>query len=277
MTPVERAQMAMMLEVTASPKPGNVDRCHDYDTTRLEHFLASAILARPALEKAAPGAGCGVGEGIGEIFREAVRLTTDHSGGNTHFGAFILLVPLLRGGDIAGAARVVRETTVDDAVEFYRAFGLTKVRTLPTDPLDIADPRAIETIRKRGMTLADVMDHSREHDMVAREWVNGFRLTRRAADELSRSGCGKEGVVAAFLKLLSTETDTFIVKEHGPAVAAEVKQKAGEVLDGKRDIAAFDAECISRGINPGSTADIIIAGIYIALGEGWEWDCSRKG
>ncbi|WP_394339345.1 triphosphoribosyl-dephospho-CoA synthase, partial [Methanoculleus sp. UBA331] len=30
-----------MLEVCAYPKPGNVDRCHDYSGTRLEHFLAS--------------------------------------------------------------------------------------------------------------------------------------------------------------------------------------------------------------------------------------------
>ena len=197
MTPVERAQMAMMLEVTASPKPGNVDRCHDYDTTRLEHFLASAILARPALEKAASATGCGgagAGPGIGEVFREAIRLTTDHSGGNTHFGAFILLIPLLRGGDIPGAARVVRETTVEDAIEFYRAFSHVKVRVLPGDPLDIADPRALDAIRERGMTLFDIMDHSREHDMVAREWVEGFRLTRTAADELHRTGCGKEEI-----------------------------------------------------------------------------------
>ena len=65
------------------------------------------------------------------------------------------------------------------------------------------------------MTLFDVMDHSKEHDMVAREWVNGFRLTRKAADRLHRVGCGREGVAETFLWLLSTEIDTFIVKEHG--------------------------------------------------------------
>ncbi|HXW99380.1 MAG TPA: triphosphoribosyl-dephospho-CoA synthase, partial [Methanomicrobiales archaeon] len=131
-------------------------------------------------------------------------------------------------------------------------------------------------IRERGMTLFDIMDHSREHDMVAREWVEGFRLTRTAADELHRTGCGKEGVVGAFLRLLAAGTDTFIEKEHGKGVAGEVRRKAGEVLAGRRDLAGFDAECIARGINPGSTADIIIAGIYIALGEGWEWDCLGK-
>jgi triphosphoribosyl-dephospho-CoA synthase len=271
MTPVERAQMAMMLEVTAYPKPGNVDRCHDYGGTRLEHFLASAILARPALEKAAGGEG-----GLGEVLREAVRLTTVHGGGNTHFGAFILLIPLLRGGGIHGAIRAVENSTVDDALEFYQAFSLTKVRMLPGDPLDVADPRALDTIRERGMTLLDVMAHSKEHDMVAREWVNGFALTRKAADLLHESGCGRKGVVDAFLRLLAASTDTFIVKEHGPLVAGEVRRRAGEVLDARGDLEAFDSECIARGINPGSTADIIIAAIYIALGEGWEWDCSRK-
>jgi triphosphoribosyl-dephospho-CoA synthase len=264
--------MAMMIEVTAYPKPGNVDRNHDFEGTRLEHFLASAIFARPALEKAAGGLG-----GLGEVFREAVRLTAAHGGGNTHFGAFILLVPLLRGGDIPGAIRAVRASTVEDALEFYRAFSLTKVRMLPGDPLDVTDPRALDTIRERGLTLLDVMEHSKEHDMVAREWVAGFPLTRKAADLLHESGCGRKGVVDAFLRLLATETDTFIVKEHGQLVAGEVRRRAGEVLAGREDLAAFDAECIARGVNPGSLADILIAGFYIALGEGWEWDCSGKG
>ena len=90
MKAAERAQLAMMLEVCAFPKPGNVDRCHDYPETRLEHFLASTILARPALDEAETGRGR-----IGEIIRHAVEQTNCHKGGNTHFGAFILLIPLI--------------------------------------------------------------------------------------------------------------------------------------------------------------------------------------
>ncbi len=83
-TRADRAQLAMMLEVCAFPKPGNVDRCHDYPETRLEHFLASTILARPALERAERGEGS-----IGELILDAVENTSIHSGGNTHFGAFM--------------------------------------------------------------------------------------------------------------------------------------------------------------------------------------------
>ncbi len=50
-------------------------------------------------------------------------------------------------------------------------------------------------------------------------------------------------------------------------------EHALQVREGIRDLEQFDDECIQNGINPGSIADIIIASIYIALGEGWQWDC----
>ena len=268
LTRSERAQLAMMLEVTAFPKPGNVDRCHDYRDTRLEHFLASAIFSRPAFEHAEREPGS-----LGSLIREAGKLAGRHSGGNTHFGAFILLVPLVAGGDIPGAKRLIGETGVEDAVEFYRAFGETNVRVIEADELDVRNPAAIDTIRKRGMTLLDIMKHSAGNDMIAREWVDGFPLTRRGADLLEDAGCGRNAIVSTFLELLSSVPDTFIVKEHGEEVADQTRTRAREVLDRKRSLEAFDEECIAGGVNPGSTADVLIAAIYVALGEGWQWDC----
>jgi triphosphoribosyl-dephospho-CoA synthase len=265
--PAERAQLAMMLEVTAYPKPGNVDRCHDYPETRLEHFLASAIFARKALEEAELGKGR-----IGEIIRHAVRDTNCHKGGNTHFGAFILLVPLVYGKDIAGALAAVGKTDTSDAIAFYKAFAMTSVKMNATDELDVNDPHALTLIRDRELTLLDIMQHSAAHDMVAREWVTGFPLVRRGADLLHQLGPGRQSIVDAFLTLLATEPDTFIIKKHGPEVARETMQKARDVLDGKHSVQQLDEECIRRDINPGSIADITIASIYIALGEGWSWD-----
>ncbi|WML68297.1 MAG: hypothetical protein METHP_01907 [Methanoregula sp. SKADARSKE-2] len=267
MRPVERAQMAMMLEVCAYPKPGNVDRCHDYPATLLEHFLASTIFGRPALEEAELGRGR-----IGEIFGHAVAATNCHKGGNTHFGAFILLIPLVYGKDIPGAMNAITRTDVSDAVAFYKAFGLTQVRILPADELDVNDPMALRELRDREMTLLDVMEHSAANDMVAREWVTGFPLTRRGADLLEQFGPGRASIVRMFLSLLASEPDTFIIKKHGVAVARETMEAAWDVLDGRRTPENFDAECIARNINPGSIADITIAAIFIALGEGWSWE-----
>ena len=267
MRAAERAQLALMLEVCAYPKPGNVDRCHDYPDTRLEHFLASTLFARPALEEAETGTGR-----IGEIIRHAVRDTNCHKGGNTHFGAFILLIPLVYGGDIPGAIRAIEKTDVSDAVAFYKAFALTSVKMNVTDELDVHDPHTLTLIRDRDMTLLDVMQHSAANDMVAREWVTGFPLTRRGADLLKQFGPGRQAIVNTFLTLIASEPDTFIIKKHGTAVAEETVLLAREVLDGKRSLEDFDADCIERDINPGSIADIIIASIFVALGEGWQWD-----
>ena len=124
---------------------------------RLEHFLASAIFVRPAFDEAARSP-----RGTGMLIRRAVEVTSGHSGGNTHFGAFILLIPLIQGGDIPGAVGVVQHTDTGDAVEFYRAFGLTSVRMLARDELDVHDPGVLDQLRARKMTLLDVMRHSAE-------------------------------------------------------------------------------------------------------------------
>jgi triphosphoribosyl-dephospho-CoA synthase len=146
------------------------------------------------------------------------------------------------------------------------------VKMNATDELDVNDPHTLTVIRDREMTLLDIMQHSAPHDMVAREWVTGFSLVRRGADLLKQLGPGRQSIVDAFLTLLATEPDTFIIKKHGPDVARETMRKAREAIDGKLPVQQFDEDCIRRDINPGSIADIVIASIYIALGEGWSWD-----
>ena len=263
----DRAQLAMALEVLASPKPGNVDRCHDYAETRLEHFIVSALAARPALEAAESRAA-----GLGPLLESAVGATACHAGGNTHFGAFLLLVPLVYGKTPEGAVEAIRATTVDDAVAFYRAFALTRVRVAETDELDVNDPGAADALRARGMTLLDVMAHSAPRDMVAREWTNNFALCRRAADALLADTEPRTAIRRVFLSLLATEPDTFIAKKHGPALADETRARAQAVVRGESTVASFDAWCIARGVNPGSLADITIGAIFLALGRGWAWD-----
>lgn len=177
------------------------------------------------------------------------------------------------GGSIPGAVSCIGRTTVKDAIDFYQAFGMTRVRVLTSDELDVNDPGSAEKLKLRNMTLFDVMEYSSGHDIVAREWVNGYLLTRKGADLLIRHGCGRQSIVRTFLDLLASEPDTFIAKKHGLPVAIQTMKTAAEVRDGMKDLALFDQECIDRGINPGSMADIMIASIYTALGEGWQWDC----
>jgi triphosphoribosyl-dephospho-CoA synthase len=264
----ELAQFAMLLEVTARGKPGNIDRCHDYADTRLDHFLSSAVLAKPVFSAVEDGC-----LSIGEAMRDAVARTNMHNGGNTHFGAFLLLLPLIAGRGIIGAKELVKKTTVTDAVLFYEAFRSTHVRVRCEDPMDVNDPASVRRLIEEQITMYDVMRYSAQHDMIAREWTNGFDLTRRAADLLIVQDDGVRAITTMFLTLMARYPDTFIAKKFDEMTAEQMMYKAREVLDGKRTLAILDKECIEAGINPGSLADICIAGIFIALLEGWRWDC----
>ncbi|OQB39156.1 MAG: ATP:dephospho-CoA triphosphoribosyl transferase [Euryarchaeota archaeon ADurb.Bin165] len=263
----ERAQLAMAFEVCAWCKPGNIDRCHDYPDTRLEHFLASVIFCRPAFEKAELRQGT-----VGTLIKEATILTSRHKGGNTHFGAFMLLIPLIMGDTIKEAAEIVRQTTLKDALDFYDAFAHTAVRVREEDELDINDPKAKEELQRRNMTFYDVMDYSSPHDLVAGELTRGFPLTRYTADLLIHYQEERNAISKVFLKLLSEFPDTFIAKKYGATASELVRERAAMVVAGKMSSSELDEFCLDNGYNPGSLADIMISGLFVALGEGWEWE-----
>ena len=277
-TPVENAQLALLLEVSGTPKPGNVDRHRDLDDLRFEQFMAGAVGARRGLQAAADG------ESVGDAFKTAVDGMSTQTGGNTQFGCLLLLVPLIKATaeeslTPAGVQAVVESTTVEDAVDFYTAFEFVDVAVDdPPSEADALDVRrggeAAETLRERGLTLYDIMALSadpagRVGDGNAREWISGFKRTFRAADALlADSGPVGDRTARVFLDILAEEPDTLVAINHGEDVAREVSARAAAV-DG--DLAAADAladEFVAAGYNPGTTADITAAALFVALQRG---------
>jgi triphosphoribosyl-dephospho-CoA synthase len=73
-----------------------------------------------------------------------------------------------------------------------------------------------------------------------------------------------------FLELLAAEPDTFVVTRNGEATAEEVRRRAQAAIEGEEDPATLAEEFVERDINPGTTADIIAGGLFIALERGLE-------
>lgn len=276
-TTAGNAELALLLEVAGTPKPGNVDRRRDLPGLRFEHFLAGAVGAGEGLRDAAAGAP------VGEAFERAVRGMADQEGGNTQFGALLLLVPLVRAASedalsADGTMAVVESTTVEDAAAFYRAFEHCEV--FVDDPpedapeLDVRrGSEAIPDLERRGLTLLDVMRLSEAEDDVAREWTHGFERSFRTAERIAESEgpLSKRGA-QAFLDLLAERPDTLVAKKHGERVAEEAMQRARRARDaGDPDAVEALAEAfVEEGINPGTTADIVAAGLFVALERGVE-------
>jgi triphosphoribosyl-dephospho-CoA synthase len=171
---------------------------------------------------------------------------------------------------------VVGGTTVADAADFYRAFEHVDVAVDdPPSGLEPLDVRrgvdAIPAIEQRGLTLFDVMERSADVDGVAAEWVGGFERVFDAAERITdRDGPVPDRGATVFLELLAEEPDTFVVKQADRETAAMVQRRAQSVLDGEAGAAELADDLVDRGINPGTTADLIAGALFVALQRGVE-------
>ena len=273
----QAALLAMLIELSSSPKPGNVDRGHDFEEIKFHHFLISAVSAYPIFRDAALGS-----ESTGTLIRRAVSAWKGWGlVQNTHFGTVALLVPLAvaagRGGDLrVEVARVLEETTVEDAVEFYAAFAIAGARVADVEDLSLKDPNAADRVRSEGKTLQDLMRLSQSHDLVAREWSTGFErsfeLARLLARRVGDIGLN-DGVVMTYIEALADVPDSLVASKFGSKKAEEASMRAGSILgfeagETLRLAEELDREFVEEDINPGSTADLIGAALFIALVEG---------
>ncbi|WEL17015.1 Triphosphoribosyl-dephospho-CoA synthetase [Halorhabdus sp. SVX81] len=273
----QQAELALLLEVATTPTPGNVDRHRDHDTLRFEHFLAGAVGASEGLgDLADPD-----GPPIGVAFEHAVSGMSNQSGGNTQFGGLLLLAPLVRAavlGDLTPerATAVAEGTGVEDAAGFYRAFEHVDVAVAdPPEDMDALDVRrgrdAVPEIRDRNLSLFDVLARSADHDGIAREWTTGFERTFDAADRLpARDGPLLDRAADVFLDLLAADPDTFVAINHGQETANDIRERAEAARDGRIDPETLADELVAEGINPGTTADILAGGLFVALERGAE-------
>lgn len=269
--PAAHAELALLLEVSGTPKPGNVDRTHDFADLRFEQFLAGAVGGRPGLDDAADRDG----PGVGRAFERAVAGMSQQAGGNTQFGCLLLLVPLVRTAATGTLTRdrvehVVESTTVDDARAFFGAFDHVDVAVGdPPEDLDALDARrgaaAGDVAAARDLTLLDILLLSVPGDGNAAELVRGCPRAFRAANRmLVDDGPALDRVARAFLRLLGDRPDTLVRTEHGAAVAREVRDRAAACA-GLDDAERLAADLRERGVNPGTTADLTAAATFVAL------------
>ena len=276
------AQLALLLEVSAYPKPGNVDRTHDFIDTSYEHFLASSVAVYPVLREAAMRKGRGVGELIRKGVEESVKW---QHGGNTHFGALLLLIPLAMAAGASDscatpvlkyrASEIMQNTDVEDAIELYRAFPVAKVKVRrDVAELDVMNEASLEEIRNKQLSLFDILTISAPYDLISRELVGGFEKTFRYAALIAdfiRDKPLNEAITHAYLNLLAEEEDTFVKMKFGAEKSRYVKERAKGIVDRgyrREELEEFDHELIIAGINPGSSADLIVAALFIAILQG---------
>jgi triphosphoribosyl-dephospho-CoA synthase len=146
--------LAILLEASAH-KPGNVNVVTDFEKTRYEHFLASAVAVAPSLEYGARR-GIAVSEGrinvaevgVGKIIKDCVVETASwQHGGNTLLGTAILLSPM------AVAAGMCYEDASIAVDGLRKNLKIVTSSTTPKDAVDVYD--AIEIANSISVTVIE--------------------------------------------------------------------------------------------------------------------------
>ena len=259
------AQLACVLEASAE-KPGNITPRHDFADTSYEDMLRSAIALGPELGRAAE-------RGVGDTVLAAVLATRRVAGANTNLGIALLLAPLARAARLRGPLReraeaVLGALTLDDARAAYGA-----IRIAGAGGLD--EPVAHDVRNEPTIALRDAMAAAADRDSVAAEYATGYALTfdlglPALAVALASGLAPRAATVELYLTLLAAVPDTLIARKRGRDAAEQVSAGAARVLAGRASLEAFDASLREDGnaLNPGTTADLVTAVLFVALLEG---------
>jgi triphosphoribosyl-dephospho-CoA synthase len=267
------AQLACVLEVSAE-KPGNITPTHDFHDTSYEDMLRSAIAVGPELARAGE-------RGVGETVLAAVRASRQVAPANTNLGIALLLAPLAKAALDGGALRArlgetLRALDVADARAAYAAIRLSSAGGLRERVEH--DVRSEPTVG-----LREAMASAAGRDSVASEYTTDYALTFDtgipALVAARGDGLGvREAIVELHLRLLDAVPDTLIARKRGADAAASVSAGARDVLSaggvrtepGRRALRSFDAALREQGnaLNPGTTADLVTATLFVALLEG---------
>jgi triphosphoribosyl-dephospho-CoA synthase len=266
------AQLACIWEANAR-KPGNVHRYQDFDDVTYPDFLAAAAAIAPILDGAPD-------RRIGETILCCVEATRDVVATNVNLGIVLLLAPLARvprGDDLrTGVEKVLASLDVVDSRDVFAAIRLA-------NPGGLGRTNEQDVHGEPTLPLRQIMALAADRDMIARQYANGYREV--FDDSLPALMQGLEAtqslegaIICCYLKLMAKHPDTLIARKRNQWDADSASRWAGKVLDegwpktgeswksfGKLD-AWLREEGHSR--NPGTTADMVAACLFVALREG---------
>lgn len=267
-------------------KPGNVSVHSAGHRMVAEQFVASARAAAPAL--------CAHGACVGARIEAAMQATWAAVGCNTNLGILLLCAPLAAAAERAGARTsadalraalqdVLAALDLDDARAAYRAIARANPGGLGKAPTqDVRDEPTLG--------LREAMQLAAPRDRIAAQYAHGFTDLFEIGLPCGPSGFAlsevqvgapagppvAQAVQRVFLGFLASGPDSHIVRKHGEALAHTVMSaaqgwQAHAAPDRDTDFARWDEQLKSQSINPGTSADLTVATLFLGglLASAW--------
>jgi triphosphoribosyl-dephospho-CoA synthase len=261
------AQAACILDVLTF-KPGNVSLTRGFADMSAADLLLSAAAIGPVLENAPL-------HRIGDTILDCIRATRRVTKVNTNLGIVLLLAPLASvqpGLDLRGGVmRALMRLDVADARAVYEA-----IRMAQPGGLGMVDQQDVSG--EPTVNLREAMGLAADRDLVARQYVNDFQQVFEGVEilreELLAPVAFPWPILKTYLRLLATHPDSHIARKFGIEAAREATRRARLALGGS-DPSGVDSQALydlknwlsqpSTPRNPGTTADLITASLFVAL------------
>jgi len=293
-------ELACLLEVSASPKPGNVHRFSDFADLHYEDFLASSVSLGFWLEQLALKGQLlsqdrltWAGLELGSTIRSAIEHSRlFHTRGNTNLGIILLFCPLAVAAGMSSNGRtfisldrlrsnvqtVMAHTTVQDAIHVSHGIALLSPGGLgKVSRYDVTGSSYQEELLTDNVSLLQLMQQCAERDTICFELSRGYPITFETGFPALRFALESSqdinvATLNAYLTILSKFPDSLIKRKFGTSQAEAISHRAAEILkmggattlEGRRELEAFDIELREEEqLNPGTTADLIAATLFL--------------
>ncbi len=268
-------QQACLLELRAL-KPGNVGYHSSGHGMSVEQFeLSAQASAEPLFSKC---------NGVGERVLKAVKATRDAVADNTNLGIILLAAPIAETLIKSGynqklrdnLAKVLADLSIDDAKYCYQAIQLA----MPGGMGEVGDQ---DISNEPSVTLLEAMRLSADKDRIGYQYTNTFSDIFEHNLPIYREyqqkwGSQEWAATAVFLSQWVRVPDSLIIRKKGLLKACEISDMiaplANQVLasrdptDHISGLLSLDSELKEVGINPGTTADITVATLFVAMLDG---------
>jgi len=254
----------------AALKPGNVHVHAGGHGMEAAQFEAAAVAAAPLIAAS--------GVKVGERIRRAVEASLAAAGCNTNLGILLLCAPLAAAAERAsphglrGRLRdVLNDFDEQDAAAVFAAIRMANPGGLGSVPeQDVAAPPSMELLEAMGLAA--------DRDRIARTYVTDYAEIFDfglpvLANARAQTSDPELAVTTLHMAFLAYFPDSHIARKHGPAVAEDVRAAARDTAPLWQPVARcntlpglldFDADLKHRNLNPGTTADIVVATLFSA-------------
>ena len=270
---LSRQMHAACIWETCARKPGNVHPLAAFNNLHFTDFILSAGAIAPILSKTRT-------LGIANAILESVRVTKKSVGTNTNLGIILLFAPI-----------AFAHNSSDLKNEIQNAIAAISLQetNLVYEAIRLAAPGGLGTVPNQDIqnlpqcTLLEAMRLASNHDLIALQYADGYGALFNDAiptfgGALEHLGTMEGAIIFTHLYLMAKYPDSLISRKCGANIAKESAQMASQVLEkqwplkgaGWTAFANLDRWLRADGNkrNPGTTADLIAATLFIALRQG---------